>query len=150
MDSHNAINAANHASLEKLRGLVGRLTDADLAGDLGEGWTVGSMLAHLGFFDARVIALFKRWQGGGEVAASPLDAEIVNEAKRPFFQLLPPRASADLALALAEECDALIAGASADLMARMEAAGFPARLDRAHHRVEHVEQVEKAISTRSV
>lgn len=147
MDSHADLNAANLASQAKLRALVARLSDADLARDLGEGWTVAGMLAHLGFFDARVNALFKRWQGGGEVAASPLDAEIVNEAKLPFFQLLPHRAAANLALALAAECDALIAGASDDLMAQMEAAGYPARLDRAHHRLEHVEQIESAIST---
>ena len=146
MDSHADLNAANLASQAKLRALVARLNDADLARDLGAGWTVAGMLAHLGFFDARVIALFKRWQGGGEVAASPLDAEIVNEAKLPFFQLLPHRGAADLALALAAECDALIAGASDDLMAQMEGAGYPARLDRGHHRLEHVEQIEKVIS----
>lgn len=139
-------NAANLASQAQLRALVERLTDTDLARDLGEGWTVAGMLAHLGFYDARVLALFRRWRASGEVAASALDAEIVNEAKQPFFQLLPARAAAELTLRLAAECDAAIAALSADELARVEAAGSPARLDRAHHRLEHIEQIERAFT----
>lgn len=141
------LNAANLASQAQLRVLVERLTDADLARDLGEGWTVAGMLAHVGFYDARVLALFRRWQATGQITPSDLDAEIVNEAKMPFFQLLPARAAAELTLRLAAECDAAIAALSADELARMEAAGSPARLDRAHHRLEHIEQIERAITS---
>lgn len=54
--------AGNSESNAKLRALVGRLTDADLGRDLGEGWTVAAMLAHLALVaataaDERVAAI---------------------------------------------------------------------------------------------
>jgi hypothetical protein len=139
------LNSANTASREALRALVARLTDQDLARDLGEGWTVAGMLAHLGFYDARVLALLRRWEAGTAVGASPLDAEAVNQAKQPYFQLLPARAAADLTLRLADECDAAVAALTPDRVAQIAAAGSPARLDRAHHRWEHIEQIERAL-----
>lgn len=147
MNSHTDLNAANTASREALRALVERLTDEDLARDLGEGWTVAGMLAHLGFYDARVVALLRRWDAGGDVGASPLDAEAVNQAKQPYFQLLPARAAAELTLRLADECDAAIAALTPERVAQIAAAGSPARLDRAHHRWEHIEQIERALAS---
>ena len=138
-------NAANRASQAQLRALIDRLTYADLAHDLGEGWTVTTMLTHLGFYDARVLALFRRWQGGGEIGPSGLDAEIVNGAKLPYFRLLPARETAEMTLSLAAQCDAAIAALTAEELDRLEAAGNPARLDRAHHRLEHIAQIERAL-----
>ena len=45
---------ANDQSRERLARLVATLTPAQLAVDLGEGWTVASALAQMGFWD--------RWQ----------------------------------------------------------------------------------------
>ena len=45
---------ANKESVERLARLAARLTPSDLEADLGEGWTVASGLAHMGFWD--------RWQ----------------------------------------------------------------------------------------
>lgn len=42
---------ANDQSRERLARLVATLTPARLAVDLGEGWTVASALAHMGFWD---------------------------------------------------------------------------------------------------
>jgi hypothetical protein len=145
MDPQAELNAGNLESQAALRALVGRLTEADLARDLGEGWTVTAMLAHMGFYDARVLALFRRWEAGGEVKDSPLDPHAINEAMLPYLQLLPGRAVAERTLALAAECDAAIAALTPEQLRRMEAAGYPARLDRAHHRREHVEQIERAL-----
>ncbi len=145
MYPHPAYQASNAASLERLRDLVHGLSDADLARDVGEGWTVTTTLAHMGFYDARVLALFRRWEAGGEVADSPLDAGIINDAKQPYLQLLPGRATADLTLQLAEACDAAVAALTPEQLARHAAAGWPARLDRAHHRQDHLEQIERVL-----
>ena len=145
MTPHKDHQAANRASLDRLRALVARLTDADLARDLGQGWTVAGMLAHLGFYDARVLSLLRRYAAGGEIEASPIDADAINDALLPYFQLLPARAAADLTVTLAAECDAAVAALSAEQVARIAAACYPARLDRAHHRVQHIEQIERAV-----
>ena len=145
MPTHAEINAANATSLARLRALSARLTETDLGRDLGQGWTVASMLAHLGFYDARVISLLRRFAAGGAVETSPIDADAINEAKLPFFQLLPGRAAADLTMRLAEECDAAVAALGDDMVAQLSVPGSPVRLDRAHHRDQHIEQIEKAL-----
>ena len=145
MTAHEEYIAANQQSLDQLRALVARLTDDDLARDLGKGWTVASMLAHLGLYDARVLALLRRYEASGAIEASPIDADAINEATLPYFQLLPGRAAAERTVALAAECDAAVAAVSPEMAARLAAAGYPARLDRAHHRVQHVEQIEAVV-----
>lgn len=146
MTPHEDHQAANRASLDSLRALVARLTDADLARDLGAGWTVASMLAHLGFYDGRVLSLLRRYAAGGAIEASPIDADAINAATLPYFQLLPARAAAEMTLTLAAECDAAVAALSPEQLARIAAAGYPARPDRAHHRVQHIEQIERAVA----
>ena len=145
MNTHADHIAANQRSLEQLRALVARLSDDDLARDLGKGWTVASMLAHLGLYDARVLSLLRRYEAGGEIGDSPIDADAINEATLPYFQLLPARAAAEMTLRLAAECDAAVAALTPEQVARIAAAGYPARLDRAHHRVQHVEQIEATV-----
>ncbi len=145
MSTHADIAAGNSASQEALRALVARLSDADLARDLGGGWTVATMLAHTAFFDVRVLVLFRHWATGGEMTQSPFDVDVLNEAMLPFFQQLPARAAAELAVAKAAACDAAVAALTPEQLGRMEAAGYPARLDRAHHRLEHIAQIKQVL-----
>src|SRR5687768_15335059 len=112
MTAHEDYIAANQRSLDQLRALVARLSDDDLARDLGKGWTVASMLAHLGFYDARVLSLLRRFDAAGEIQDSPIDADAINEATLPYFQLLPARAAAEMTVRLAAECDAAVAAVS--------------------------------------
>ena len=61
----------NAASLRELHALVGRLTDADLAHPLEAGWTVGTALGHLAFWNMRAAVMADRWKlvgtaSGGE------------------------------------------------------------------------------------
>src|ERR1035437_7949411 len=51
-----SFESANDESRARLARLAARLTTAQLATDLGEGWTVASALAHMGFWE--------RWPGG--------------------------------------------------------------------------------------
>ena len=137
--------ADNSASNAELRALVGRLTDADLARDLGEGWTVSAMLAHLALFDFRAAALLDRWRQSGVVAASPLDADLLNAATSHLFLAIPAHRAAELTLAAADAADQRVAAIDANFLARIDAAGRPITLNRSAHRREHIEQIQSAI-----
>ncbi len=142
--------AGNSESNAELRALVGRLTDADLGRDLGEGWTTAAMLAHLALYDFRAAALLDRWRQTGLVTPSPLDADLINAATAHLFLAIPPRRAAELALVAATAADERVAAIDADLLARIDAAGRPITLSRAAHRREHITQIETAIGRPAV
>ena len=58
----------NRAQLERLRALVDRLSDQELSRPMEAGWTVAGVLAHLAFWDFRIVTLLDR---GVPTAAAP-------------------------------------------------------------------------------
>src|SRR5262245_21655300 len=98
--------AKNNAQRTRLRALVTRLSDAELARPVSAGWTVSGILAHLAFWDQRILALLEQWQKSGKPPAlEPPDVDWVNDAAKPMFLALPPRRSAEVCLAIADEVD---------------------------------------------
>jgi len=146
MKTEPAYLAGNAKSLENFRALLSRLSDADLGRDLGEGWTVAAMLGHLAFYDFRVAALAEQWRKAGVVTPSPLDADILNVALLPVWLAVPRRRAAELALQAAEGANAVVAGLDAATLSQLEAVGNPLKLDRAEHRQEHIDQIERALA----
>jgi hypothetical protein len=133
---------------ERLHHLVDRLTDDQLATSLGGGWTVGVALAHLAFWDRRVVAQLEQWQrqGRGPEARDQLDSEVVNSAALPLWQALPPRAAAQAALEAAEAADRALAQADPRLLEQVLARESPFTLPRAVHRAEHLDQIERGLA----
>jgi hypothetical protein len=152
MSADRAHEAENDAERERLRTLGARLSDDELSRPMPAGWTVAAVFAHLGFWDARAIALLDKWGRG--VAPSPADDEPadvdwLNDAVKPLGLALPPREAARLALRLAEEADGKVAALSDAMLATIRAAGSPINLSRADHRREHLDDIERALGASS-
>ena len=141
---------ANDQSRERLARLVATLTPAQLAADLGEGWTVASALAHTGFWD--------RWQAerwaemlAGKWSAqdgSVIDAEhLANLALDPYWAGIGSDRIADLALEAATMLDALIASAPDATVDALEGTPSAYLLHRHRHRGEHLDQIERGLDT---
>lgn len=137
----------NTKERQRLKALVGRLSDADLARPLAAGWTVAGVLGHLAFWDQRIVVLLDAWQRTG-AAPNPSrdeDTDWINDAGKPFLLALPPRQAAELTVAIAEAVDGKIAALPDDFAARIAAAGHPISLHRAEHRREHLDEIEAAL-----
>lgn len=132
---------------ERLRALIARLSDQDLARPLADGWTVAAILAHLAFWDYRALLLIRRWKQTG-VQPSPIDVDTVNDAMLPLLVAVPPRRAAEIAIEAAASIDKEIEGLSEDLIAQIEAKAMALRPNRALHRIEHLNQIESALSQR--
>jgi len=141
--------AQNEAENKRMRSLVGRLTDEQLARPLSAGWTVASVLGHVAFWDQRIVTLVEEWRKAGPAAVPKPIAETnidwVNDAAKPLLLALPPRRAAEVALSIADAADRAVASLSDDEMARNAAAGSPLNLLRAEHRREHLEEIEAAL-----
>jgi len=136
---------ANAASRLRLTALVNRLSDTQLSLPLAAGWTVAGVLAHLAFWDQRALLLLDAWKQAG-IGPSPMDTDVVNEAMRPLLLAIPPRRAAQIAIAGAGAIDAAIDRLEPAFLAEVEARGAAVRLDRAHHRDEHLDEIERAVS----
>jgi hypothetical protein len=139
--------ARNDAERERLKGLVGKLSDGELARPVSAGWTVAGVLGHLAFWDQRIIELLTRWEQQGVAPSTEVEADIdwINDAAKPMFLAVPPRKAADLAVAIAEEADRRVAALSDALVAKNAAAGNPLNLDRAEHRREHLDEIQRVL-----
>jgi hypothetical protein len=131
----------NEESRAELAALVAGLSQEQLRADLGEGWSVLSHLAHLGFWD--------RWQGerwrgllAGSFTADPgsiLDAEeLANEALAPYLASIGADDVPALALEAAADVDELIAQAPDALVTQLEGTRDQFLLHRHRHRREHL------------
>ncbi len=140
--------AENEIERERLKSLINRLSVEELSRHMPGGWTVSGVLAHLAFWDARVIHLLDLWESGTEPTAAQINRALVNEindSAKPLCLAIAPRAAADLALKMAEEADRRVAAMSDELVTKMLAVGQPFQLARAHHRREHIDEIEKVV-----
>ncbi len=147
MSVDQAVIAQNTATRERLRALVARLSDAELAHPIGDGRTIASILGHVAFWDRRVLVLLERWTRG-DVHPSPADAEPddvdwINDAAQAFLLAIPPRELAQLALQTAEDVDRQVERLAPELVAAIRTAGEPISLARFHHRGEHLDELEQ-------
>jgi Mycothiol maleylpyruvate isomerase N-terminal domain len=143
-DSHVERNARE---LERMRSLVEGLGDDDLSRPANQDWTIAGVLGHIAFWDARVLALADKLDRGDPFTSDdsePEDVDWINDATRPLIHAVPPRAMAELALRLAEECDGRVASISPERMYPADASS-PIYAFRADHRGEHLDQIEAAL-----
>ncbi len=143
--------AENRVQLERLRALVDKLSDRELAGPMDAGWTVAGVLAHLAFWDQRIVTLVDRWADGRGTPPPAYDeaaVEWINDAGKPLCLALPPRVAARMAIDAAIAADDRVAGLSDEQLAANAAAGTPISPLRAAHRREHLDEIERTLTRR--
>ena len=139
----------NAESYQRLKSLAHRLTDTDLALSTEYGWTVAALLAHLAFWDQRVLVILRRWQENG-FDPSPIDSTAVNDSLKVICHALEPRRAADLCLVSAESVDAELEKLSADFVKQIEehaeATETQFRMNRSLHRNGHLDDIDALLA----
>ncbi|MGH7390631.1 MAG: maleylpyruvate isomerase N-terminal domain-containing protein [Candidatus Rokuibacteriota bacterium] len=139
----------NGAQRDRLKALVGRLSDAELSRPMPAGWTVAAVLGHLAFWDQRIAVVVGRWRKAGAAAVPPAvdggSVDWVNDAGKPMLLAVPPRRAAEIAVAAAEAADGAVASLPDDFVAANQKAGGPVIVLRARHRREHLDEIEQTL-----
>jgi hypothetical protein len=136
----------NELARDRLATMVGKLSDDDLALDLGDGWTVAVALAHLAFWDERAALLLERYADGTPQHHIPdWYEDLLNQTLEPQWRALSPRAAAEGAVAAAEHVTRVLRSLEDDLCAGLEAHEQGYLLRRFNHRQEHIDQIEAAV-----
>src|SRR5687767_7366113 len=135
----------NAKSRQRLETLLRGLSDEDLARSTDYGWTVAALLAHLAFWDQRMIVILRRWLEEG-FDPSPIDSAAVNDSLRVICHALEPRTAVELCLSYAEAVDAEFDALTADLTKQLEehaaATETQFRMNRSLHRNAHLNDIE--------
>jgi len=139
----------NAESYQRLKSLARRLTDTDLALSTDYGWTAAALLAHLAFWDQRVLVILRRWQEEG-FDPSPIDARAVNDSLKVICHALEPRTAVDLCLVSAEAVDAELEKLSTEFVKQIEehieATETQFRMNRALHRNGHLDDIDALLA----
>ena len=136
---------ANRNSRKKLRALIEGLTDEQLSLPAVAGWTIAATLAHIAFWDNRILYLLNYWKEN-EITPSPYDVDAINEAHKPLCLSLAPRTAALLALQAAEAIDAEIEKAPDELVKKILAAKVQFKFERNVHREYHLKEIEEVLN----
>ena len=133
----------NRASTDRIRALAARLSDEQMQHRVGEHWTVAIALAHLAFWDRRVLYVLDMTERDGRLFIAEIDI-FVNDLSLPLWAAIPPRAAARIAIETAETLDKRLESFSPALLE--EIAAYNQRwVVRALHRGEHLDEVDAAL-----
>ena len=133
----------NRASRERIRDLAARLSDDQLQHRVGEHWTVAITLAHLAFWDRRVMYVLDMTEREGKLFIPEIDI-FVNDLSLPLWAAIPPRQAARLAVEAAEEVDRRLENFPPSLLEQIYT--YNQRwVVRALHRGEHLDEADAAL-----
>ncbi len=135
----------NRAATERLRRLVKGLTDGQLLHPLGEFWTAAICLAHLAFWDRRVMYVMEMTRKQGKVFVPSIDI-LVNDISLPLWAAVPPRDAARFAVETADQCDKQLEAFPEPLLEQMYE-NRKRDVIRALHRNEHLDEVDAALKS---
>jgi hypothetical protein len=135
----------NRASRERMRSLVGHLTDEELLTKVGEHWTVGIVYAHIAWWDRRVMYVLDMTEKDGKLFIPEIDI-FVNDLSLPLWAAVPPREAVSIAMETAETLDTRLEEYSLTLLE--EIYNYNKRwVIRALHRNEHLDEADAALKS---
>jgi len=133
----------NRASTNRIRALAARLTDEEMQHPVGEHWTAAIALAHLAFWDRRVMVVLDNTERDGKLFAAEIDV-FVNDLSLPLWAAIPPREAARIAIETADALDTRLEEFPAALLEEVYARS-ERWVVRALHRNDHLDDVDAAL-----
>ena len=137
--------ALNRASTERIRTLAARLSDEEMQHPVGEHWTVAIALAHLAFWDRRVMNILDCTERDGKLVTPEIDI-VVNDLSLPLWAAIPPREAARIAIEASEALDKRLEGLPLANLEQIYTYNKRWVL-RALHRGEHLDEIEAALKS---
>jgi len=138
----------NRASTERIRALVARLSDEEMQTKVGEHWTVAIALAHLAWWDRRVMYVLDMTEKDGKLFIPEIDI-FVNDLSLPLWAAIPPRKAAAIAIETSETLDKRLEVYSPAVLEEIH--NYNKRwVIRALHRGEHLDEVDAALKAAGI
>ncbi len=135
----------NRAATDRTRAMA-RLSEAELRTPVGEHWTVAVVLAHLAFWDRRVLYVLDRSERDGKLSVPQMDI-VVNDISLPLWAVVPPGEAARIAVETADALDRRLEALPPALLEELYQ--YNRRyVERSLHRGEHLDEAAAALKQR--
>jgi hypothetical protein len=132
----------NRASTERVK-TYANLSEAEFQTRVGEHWTVAIALAHIAFWDRRVMYSLDRTEQEGKLYIPEVEV-AVNDLSLPFWEAIPAKEAVRLAIENCEATDKRIEEYPQNLLE--EVYNYNERwVVRALHRNQHLDEVDAAL-----
>jgi hypothetical protein len=133
----------NRVSTDRMRALAARLTIEEMQHPIDQHWTVSIALAHLAWWDRRVLYVLDMTERDGKLSSPQIDI-VVNDLSLPLWAAVPPREAARIAIETAEALDRRLEDYPSALLEAVDA--YNKRwVVRAMHRDEHLDDIDAAL-----
>ena len=138
----------NKIQNDRLKSLLDKLSTARWAQDIGGGWTIGTMLCHLAFWDQLTSVRLELWKEKGRLAVIPDEDNInsINDSMRFIFAAVDYEHGKSLIKKSTDEIDALARSLTPAQLAELESTGRERWFKRSLHRRHHLDRIERALS----
>jgi hypothetical protein len=138
-----AYRELNRASTQRIKKLAASLTDEQLQTRVGEHWTVAIALAHLAWWDRRVMYVLDMTAKNGKLFIPEIDI-FVNDLSLPLWAAIPPREAARIAIETSQDLDQRLEVYPQNFLEEIH--NYNKRwVIRALHRNEHLDEVDAAL-----
>ena len=94
----------NRVSTERMRRMARSLSDEQMQHPVGEHWTVAIVMAHLAWWDRRVMYVLDMTERDHKLFIPEIDI-FVNDLSLPLWAAIPPREAARIAIDTAQTLD---------------------------------------------
>lgn len=132
----------NRASSKRMREMVMSLTNDELLKPVGKDWTVYTTLAHIAFWDLRMMNVLDATKREGKLVAPEIDLSV-NDILNTLFGASRPRLISQIAFQTAEALDGMLEELPGDLLEQIHARN-ERWVIRALHRNHHLDAIEAA------
>jgi uncharacterized damage-inducible protein DinB len=138
---------SNRKATQRMQQILQPLSARELFLPTGNDWTIAVTLAHLAFWDQRVIHVLESAKKNNAINV-PLFDDQLNDILAPILAAIPPADAARLAIHTAETLDQMLEESPAELIDQLLLVN--SRLvERSLHRNNHLDEIESALNESS-
>jgi len=139
----------NRIQNDRLKSVLDKLNPAQWSQDIGGGWSIGTMLCHLAFWDQITSVRLRLWKEKGRLAAIPDEDNInsINDSMRFVCAAIDYERGKTLVKESADEIDSLARSLTPAQLTELESSGRERWFKRSLHRQHHLERIERALAS---
>jgi hypothetical protein len=130
---------SNRKSTQRMREIVNGLSEEELSQNVGDDWPIFLILAHLAFWDQRVIHVIEMGRKNNVVNAPLFDLQL-NDILAPILRAIPPAEAAKMAINVAGSVDQLLEECAPEFIDEMMKVNNRL-VDRSLHRNGHLDDI---------
>ena len=139
----------NRIQSDRLKSVLDKLNPSQWSQDIGGGWSIGTMLCHLAFWDQITSVRLKLWKEKGRLAVIPDEDNInsINDSMRFVCAAIDYERGKTLIKKSADEIDSLVRSLTPAQLTELESSGRERWFKRSLHRQHHLERIERALAS---